>query len=330
MSDKLFLQSVSVNIYRCTSSAVWLLRDWCHVKPLPSQHVLCACTMPCHFMQSHICREHVCLALTCHLHFWQNDGDLSCATVVPQEWNRYRTKSQRRKLSQSLALYTLHAWLRITFTYDVDRCHLWLKFWHHVWHYFPCTCGCVLTFTCGTDRCYLRQKFWHQVWHYSYCACERSRGTEIAQWLEHWTCGWKVTGLNPCRSGGRIFFSRVDFLCWLIFRYLFHPRVTAVARKISQSFCQKCRWQVTAKHTYTLPTWLWMKWHCKLVYGWMVYTEHAPRWQQFHMAPAMQKPKSATSTPPPWILIIRAIKGYSHSFRITCDMCAVSLLESRE
>ena len=32
----------------------------------------------------------------------------------------------------------------------------------------------------------------------------------------------------------------------------------------------------------------------------------------------------------PWILIIRAIKGYSHSFRITCDICAVSLLESRE
>ena len=41
-------------------------------------------------------------------------------------------------------------------------------------------------------------------------------------------------------------------------------------------------------------------------------------------------PGSATSTPLPWILIIRAIKGYSHSFRITCDMCAVSLLESRE
>ena len=30
-----------------------------------------------------------------------------------------------------------------------------------------------------------------------------------AQWLEHWTHDWKVTGLNPCRSSGRIFFSRV-------------------------------------------------------------------------------------------------------------------------
>ena len=27
------------------------------------------------------------------------------------------------------------------------------------------------------------------------------------------------------------------------------PRVTAVALKRSQSFCQKCRWQVTAEHT---------------------------------------------------------------------------------
>ena len=50
----------------------------------------------------------------------------------------------------------------------------------------------------------------------------------------------------------------------------------------------------------------------------------------FHMEQAMQQPQSATSTPLPWILIIRAIKRYSHSFRITCDMCALSLPESRE
>ena len=77
-------------------------------------------------------------------------------------------------------------------------------------------------------------------------------GAGIAQWLEHRTRDWKVAGSNPCWNGGRIFFSRVDFLCWLLFRYPFHPRVTAVARKKSRSFCQKCRWQVTAKHAYTL------------------------------------------------------------------------------
>ena len=72
-------------------------------------------------------------------------------------------------------------------------------------------------------------------------------GAGIAQWLEHRTRDWKVAGLNPCWNGRRIFFSRVDFLCWLLFRYQFHPRVTTVARKKSRSFCQKCRWQVTAK-----------------------------------------------------------------------------------
>ena len=33
---------------------------------------------------------------------------------------------------------------------------------------------------------------------------------------------------------------------------LFHPRVTAVACKRPQSFCQKCRWQVTPECAYTL------------------------------------------------------------------------------
>ena len=80
----------------------------------------------------------------------------------------------------------------------------------------------------------------------------KATGGGIAQWLERRTRDWKVAGSNPCWNGGRIFFSRVDFLCWLLFRYPFHPRVTAVARKKSRSFCQKCRWQVTAKHAYTL------------------------------------------------------------------------------
>ena len=85
---------------------------------------------------------------------------------------------------------------------------------------------------------------------------KETEGAGIAQWLEHRTRDWKVAGSNPCWNGGRIFFSRVDFLCWLLFRYPFHPRVTTVARKKSRSFCQKCRWQVTAKHAYTLRMWI--------------------------------------------------------------------------
>ena len=92
-------------------------------------------------------------------------------------------------------------------------------------------------------------------------------GAGIAQWLERRTRDCKVAGSNPCWSGRRVFFSRVDFLCWLLFRYPFHPRVTAVARERSRSFCQKCRWQVTAKHAYTLRMWICMKWHGTWLYG---------------------------------------------------------------
>ena len=92
-------------------------------------------------------------------------------------------------------------------------------------------------------------------------------GAGIAQWLERRTCDQKVAGSNPCWNGGRIFFSRVDFLCWLLFRYPFHPRVTTVARKRPWPFCQKRRWQVTAKHAYTLCMWLCMKWHGAWLYG---------------------------------------------------------------
>ena len=36
-------------------------------------------------MQSHIRKVYACLAVTCHLHFWQNDWDLLHATVVAQK-----------------------------------------------------------------------------------------------------------------------------------------------------------------------------------------------------------------------------------------------------
>ena len=115
----------------------------------------------------------------------------------------------------------------------------WIAF-----HQCRCYCDC---------SCYIP----HQV-HKEIIIMPTFWGAGIAQWLERRTRDWKVAGSNPCWNGGRIFFSRVDFLCWLLFRYPFHPRVTTVARKKSRSFCQKCRWQVTAKHAYTLHVWLLM------------------------------------------------------------------------
>ena len=49
-----------------------------------------------HFIQSHISRVHVCLAVTCHLHLWQNDRGLLRATAVTRGWNGYRNKSAQK------------------------------------------------------------------------------------------------------------------------------------------------------------------------------------------------------------------------------------------
>ena len=45
----------------------------------------------------------------------------------------------------------------------------------------------------------------------------------IACWLEHQTPNWKIESLNPGRSGGRILFSRVNFVCWLLFSVRSYP-----------------------------------------------------------------------------------------------------------
>ena len=41
---------------------------------------------------------YVCLAVTCHMHFWQNGRYLVCATAVKQGWNGYRNKGQHSML----------------------------------------------------------------------------------------------------------------------------------------------------------------------------------------------------------------------------------------
>ena len=49
------------------------------------------------FNKIHIRKVYACLAVTWHLHFWQNDRDFLRATVVTRGWNGYRNKSQHRK-----------------------------------------------------------------------------------------------------------------------------------------------------------------------------------------------------------------------------------------
>ena len=125
-------------------------------------------------------------------------------------------------------------------------------------------------------------------------------GAGIAQWLERWTCDWKVIGSNPCGSGGGILFSRVNFLCWLLFWYPFHPHVTTVPRKRPWSSCQKCWWQLTAKHAYTLWSYVCDFAWSDMVHGCMVYTECAETAaDSYGINHAIA---SAVSTPLRWIL----------------------------
>ena len=83
----------------CTDGAIWLLMAGATWNCCVSGHVLCIplnhapLTLQCYFIQSPIVRVHVCLAVTCHLHFWQNDQDLSRATAVTRGWDGYRNKS---------------------------------------------------------------------------------------------------------------------------------------------------------------------------------------------------------------------------------------------
>ena len=123
-----------------------------------------------------------------------------------------------------------------------------------------------------TDACRLRPDVCNRPWGIEGWGLLKGKLSAFevgrAQWLEHWTCDWKVTGSNPCRSDGRILCSRVNFLCRLLFWYPYHPHVTAVAHKRSRSF-----WQVTAKQACTLWVWLCVKWHDAWLYG-----VHRTRW----------------------------------------------------
>ena len=146
--------------------------------------------------------------------------------------------------------------------------------------------------------------------------CHREDGecAEVYTHLQRFVCGWwqklGCSGKNGDNSVVRAphswsigcgfkslqerwenFFSRVNFLCWLLLRYPFHPRFTGVARKRSRSFCQKCRWQVTAKHVCTLR---YVALHEVTWYGAWLYGETAA-------VSCGTSHVSAVSTPHRWI-----------------------------
>ena len=97
LHEWLAFYSAFLNIHRSgvLTALAWLVP---HETAAISAQVLCTPYnhAPCHFMHSHIRKVYACLAVTCHLHFWQNDRDLLRATAVTRGWNGYRNKSQHR------------------------------------------------------------------------------------------------------------------------------------------------------------------------------------------------------------------------------------------
>ena len=76
-------------------NAMLLLLSWCLMSSDVIWHIRDKLwPMPKH---GSIRKVYACLAVTCHLHFWQNDRDFLRATVVTRGWNGHRNKSQHRK-----------------------------------------------------------------------------------------------------------------------------------------------------------------------------------------------------------------------------------------
>ena len=127
MSDQLFI----THFFNMHWSGVLTVLAWLvpHETTAVSAQVLCTPYnhAPCHFMQSHIRKVYACLAVTCHLHFWQNDWDLLCATVVTRGWNGYLNKSQHRKstLEKKILPLLLQGFEPATFQSWVWRFNHW-------------------------------------------------------------------------------------------------------------------------------------------------------------------------------------------------------------
>ena len=110
-----------------------------------SVYTIQPCTISLH--ANHIRKVYACLAVTCHLRFWQNDWGLLCATAVTQEWNEYQNKSQHRKLTREKKILlplqqgfepaTFWSWVRRSNNWAIPcwtesvpkQCHVWSCFW---------------------------------------------------------------------------------------------------------------------------------------------------------------------------------------------------------
>ena len=101
LDEWIAVYSAFLNIRRSgvLTAQAWLVPHETAAVSSRSVYPIQPCTMSFHAKPHMIRKVHACLAVTCHLRFWQNDRDLLRATAVTQGWNGYRNKSQHRKLT---------------------------------------------------------------------------------------------------------------------------------------------------------------------------------------------------------------------------------------
>ena len=193
------------------------------------------------------------LAVTCHLHFWQNDRDLLRATAVTQGWNGCRNKSQLRKstLEKKILPPLLQGFEPATFKSRVQRSNHWaipadtdiehdmFHCWHRhrTWH-AAIKCQLIIGF---------QQLWWQHLFRISQNQFFRHhnhslRNTQLKNYL----------GLNDKRPDNHSILFLSELLQWLFARHqhpihsLWHLKTTAknleplntVARQV---WCQNLR-----------------------------------------------------------------------------------------
>ena len=143
----------------------------------------------------------------------------------------------------SFIVFSLHLALvihRVLFTSGTRHSSCSLYIWHSSFIVFSCysSHSSFILFSCYISHssfimfsCYIS--------HSSFIMFACYVGIGDSSVMERRPRNRNVAGSSPGRSGGRIFFSRVNFLCWLLF-------VTAGARKQSGH----SRWQVTDKQVH--------------------------------------------------------------------------------
>ena len=109
----------NINRSGVLTALAWLVP---HETAAVSAQVLCTPYnhAPCHFMQSHIRKVYACLAVTCHLHSWQNDRDLLRVTAVTRGCTFAGISNQWPK-NTSVVSKNEYAWhVNVTFHHNMN------------------------------------------------------------------------------------------------------------------------------------------------------------------------------------------------------------------